>query len=78
MPTIEQLRADLAQARQGYDSAWQYADDYSVYCRGRDQAAEINALTARIALMERAAASLDERMGQPMAALDGLTVRVPA
>ena len=46
------LHGDLAEARRGFDASYSYSDDYTVYCRGRDQAARIAAVESQIAEVE--------------------------
>ena len=72
--SVEQLRAELAQARAEFDPAYVYCDDYTEFCKHARLEDHIAGLTARIALMEAAADALDEQMGQPVQALAGLGV----
>ncbi len=46
------LHRELAEARVGFDATFDYSDDYSVYCRGRDQAARIAGVEREIANVE--------------------------
>jgi hypothetical protein len=47
-PEVEQLLADLARARVGFDPAYQHSDDFSYWSRQRDQAGVIAEYKARL------------------------------
>jgi hypothetical protein len=46
--TVEQLLAELARARVGFDPAYQHSDDFSYWSRQRDKAVAIADYKARL------------------------------
>lgn len=52
--TLDELRAKLAEARSGFDRAYEYSDDYSHWSRHREKAAIIADCERRIAALEAA------------------------
>lgn len=51
--TIEQIAAELTQARGRLDRGYQMSDDFSAYCRGRDAAARVAQIEAELKEAER-------------------------
>lgn len=73
-PTIAELEAQLAQARVGFDESYAYADDYSVYVRGREQWQRIADLEQRLTsarAAERPVYATVEPPARPARSFDG-------
>lgn len=52
--TLDQLRADLAEARAGFDPAYAFSDDHTYYCEQLRKASRIVELSKQIAAREGA------------------------